>query len=355
MTSHSYFEGEWKHRAVNQSRRNGFTSLVPNGRSLCLYDLGAAGGTPPPFLFLGDSLTVVNFEPDKRGSDTIDSGQVNIPIAIGPRDLTTIYLNRRPTTSSLLPANKKVTDRYDWSQIFRQPDDIFETIETATIETSPLDSVIAQHAVPQPDFIKIDVQGLSLEVLEGGIETINESVLGIEIEVEFLESYEGQRTFGAVHEHLYAQGFEVFRVKNLNAWYFKTSLPITKYSGQDTFCDLVYFRRIDSISDNPEFWTSDRAVCIVLLMLLYNLTDAAAAYFEAFGDIIEAPVADELRELITSWTDALDYFYDPLPEPAPDPPAPQESGLRDRLRRIMAVSPLDVYRSLKSVARRNQE
>ena len=137
----------------------------------------------------------------------------NFSAAVGPKEKSKIYLNQRPTTSSLLPPYKSVTDRYDWEYLFRSPEDIFETVAVENVETSQLDEAVTSFELPQPDFLKIDVQGLSLEVLQGASETLDKSVLGIEVEVEFLESYLGQKTMGYIHEHLFESGYEIFRLK----------------------------------------------------------------------------------------------------------------------------------------------
>ena len=159
----TYFHGEWSGRELNQARVESFAQFTA-AEPICFYDLGAAGGTPPPFLFLGKTIHVVNFEPDSRSVESLDNTQTTIPIAVGPKDLRTIYLNKRPTTSSLLPPNTQLTDRYDWSVIFGQNDDIFELIRTAEIQTQPLDEAVDAFEVASPDFMKVDVQGLSLEV-----------------------------------------------------------------------------------------------------------------------------------------------------------------------------------------------
>jgi len=163
-----YFNGPWLERERNTANMDVFRNIF-QGKP-CLFDLGAAGGTPPPFFFLGDNVDVVNFEPDKRAK--CEGNRKTYPIAIGPKDLNQIFLNRRPTTSSLLPANKRITDRYDWSRIFGSNADIFETLSVETIETEPIDGAMKRFDLPKPDFIKIDVQGLGLEVLQGGIDSI---------------------------------------------------------------------------------------------------------------------------------------------------------------------------------------
>ena len=58
-----YFKGPWLHREPDRTHRDEFAALGPK---IVFFDLGAAGGTPPPFCFVPDSIEVVNFEPDDR-------------------------------------------------------------------------------------------------------------------------------------------------------------------------------------------------------------------------------------------------------------------------------------------------
>ena len=173
----NYFQGPWSKFRENKKNRELFFNA--SEEKLTFYDLGAAVGIPPPFVFIKDAISVVNFEPDKRSS--MEGDFRNLDIAVGPEYLNQIYLNKRPTTSSLLPPQRRITDRYDWEYIFKSKENIFEAIDIQEIETISLDKAVESFDLPNPDFIKIDVQGLSYEVLEGGKNTIDQSVLGIEM------------------------------------------------------------------------------------------------------------------------------------------------------------------------------
>jgi FkbM family methyltransferase len=302
-----YFNGPWLSREPDAGHRKAFDELGPK---IVLFDLGAAGGTPPPFCFVPDSIELVNFEPDGRVECA--PGEQQLPVALGPKHLRRLNLNRRPTTSSLLDANANIVGRYDWSVIFGEAVDIFETMRTVEVDTYGLDEIIETKGLKQPDFLKIDVQGLSLEVLESGARCLRDDVIGLQIEVEFLESYTGQKTFGEVHEYLYHLGVEIFTLSNVNAWYYRSAFPLKMRTGQHTFCDLTYFRRIDSIEQDG-FWTPERAKQALRLLLLHDLTDTAAAYLERFQrrGLLTQDLARVFARLIGEWEGALGYFYHP--------------------------------------------
>lgn len=302
----NYFDSEWKKRKPHTYNLDKFYSL---GSPVCLYDLGASGGTPPPFCWVLGGIKLVNFEPNV--SAEVEGSGTNCSIAIGPREMGTLYINRRQTTSSLLPPCQEIVSRYDFSKMFPEGAEIFETTSKVDIETIGLDDAVKRFTLPLPDFLKIDVQGVTFEVLESGKQTIDESVVGLQVEVEFIETYEGQKTLGAVHDYLERQGFEIFRLTNLNRWNYKTAFPLNMYSGQDVYCDLLYLRSLRHVDDYPEFWTIEKITKFIKICLLYDLTDTAAAFMERFiaKGLISKSSTEELKILIIGWTGALDHFY----------------------------------------------
>ncbi len=66
------------------------------------------------------------------------------------------------------------------------------------VEAVTLDYLYNKLAFPNIDFIKIDVQGAALDVLQGGIHCLKENTLGIEVEVEFSPIYDKQALFSDV-------------------------------------------------------------------------------------------------------------------------------------------------------------
>lgn len=339
----SYFKGDWSSREPHNEHLDAFLSLAP---PLCVYDLGASGGSPPPFCWLLSGITLINFEPDSRA--TVEESGKNCAIAIGPNAMNTLYINRRQTTSSLLPPCADIVNRYDFSKLFPEEPRVFETVSTVEIETLGLDDVVKEFTLPSPDFLKIDVQGLTLEVVQSGEKILSESVLGIQAEVEFIETYDGQKTFGTLHEYLEKQDFEIFRLSNLNRWPYKTSMPLRMTTGQDIFCDLLYLRSLRHVDRNPLFWTSPRIIHFVQICLLYDLTDTAAAFLEKFIEkkLIKKPSAEKLAGLIMRWEGALDYFYYPAPERR------KEQFLHASNLMIRSLLPSQTYNNLRTFYRK---
>ena len=57
------------------------------------------------------------------------------------------------------------------------------------INTTTLDNLYHSSIIRELDFLKLDVQGAELDILQGGRDIINDNVLGIQIEVEFKQLF----------------------------------------------------------------------------------------------------------------------------------------------------------------------
>lgn len=83
-------------------------------------------------------------------------------------------------SSSLLPLGNLMQEQYE-----------IQSKEKAQIQTVILDEYIKEKNIPQPDFIKLDIQGYELEALKGAKEAMNHAKY-IFIEVSLEEFYIGQ-------------------------------------------------------------------------------------------------------------------------------------------------------------------
>ena len=79
-------------------------------------------------------------------------------------------------------------------------------VDEIAIEIAMIDQLVATGEVPQPDLIKLDVQGFELEVLKGAAKCLPD-VTAVIAEVSFSEFYENQCLFHDVVTYLGANGF----------------------------------------------------------------------------------------------------------------------------------------------------
>ena len=76
-----------------------------------------------------------------------------------------------------------------------------------------LSDFLTTYQRPAPMLMKLDTQGTELEILSSLAEGDLEELLCVEMEVEFLELYERQPTFGAVHASMQDKGFRLLDLR----------------------------------------------------------------------------------------------------------------------------------------------
>lgn len=214
-------------------------SSLPNFKSISLIDIGAAGDIEPRWKCIEPNLSYVGFEPDERSRANLikkhnlcASHQI-FPFALGSKYNEAIPLN--------LCRNSQVSSTYTPNNEFLGlfPDSSrFDVISTSNLISRRLDDL----GLTEFDFLKIDTQGSELDILKGATSSLR-SVLGLEIEVEFMELYKKQPLFGEVVKFLNSQGFEFIDFVNLCRW------ERREYNGhgQCVFGDALFLRSPESL------------------------------------------------------------------------------------------------------------
>lgn len=193
---------------------------------------------------------MLHVEPDPNGAP---DGPV-IPVALGRERASRILnITRSAACSSLLRPNEAVIRRYTSPELF-------DVLTTEVVEMDTLDSQVELRGF-RPDFLKIDVQGTELDVLAGA-ERALEHVVGVEVEVEFVPTYEGQALFSDIDPFLRERGFELF---DLSTVHLKRRRAPGR--GQAVWADALYLRP-------PE--TTTRTDALAEVAIAYRLWDLAA-------------------------------------------------------------------------------
>ena len=174
------------------------------GRPPRVVDVGAQDLVDEQHVYagLGGRLgeDVIGFDPleDRlRQRQQTGAGSMDLlPYALGDGREHLLHINNDDATSSLFPLNDRHNASFNHLSTLR-------TVRTEALRTRRLDEVLPDGPV---DFLKLDVQGAELLVLQGGPQTLARTA-AVHCEVEFAPIYSGQPLAADVDRHLRAAGF----------------------------------------------------------------------------------------------------------------------------------------------------
>ncbi|MFZ4698717.1 MAG: FkbM family methyltransferase [Candidatus Methylumidiphilus sp.] len=201
-----------------------------------LIDVGARGGINPRWKPHYGMLEVLAFEPDPDECAALNSechpySIQFLPAALGAQDgqQAILFICRQPGCSSLLKPNMELCSMYPYSKAM-------EVVGEYPITLKRMDTVCQDF---QADVMKIDTQGTELDVLRGAGRLLD-SVLAVELEVEFVPQYHGQSLFSDVDFFMRQQGFTL---RGLRRSYWRTrGVPMHSHGGQIIHGDALYLR-----------------------------------------------------------------------------------------------------------------
>jgi FkbM family methyltransferase len=226
-------------------------------------------------------LTIYGFDADDdacaEANANLEARQVNwkevhIPLALGKSvEERTLYVTKAPMCSSLYPPNEPYLKRLAGLSELVNLDFSFD------IETTTLDNFCESESIDEIDFLQIDVQGADLDVLQGATKILD-SVLAIQIEVEFSHLYINQPLFADVDSFLRKNGFTLFDISS--AYRLRANSPIrsTVRPGQLLWGDAFYFR--DPLQNDIPLLNPDRIFKLACIADIMNFPDYALELLE---------------------------------------------------------------------------
>jgi len=265
-------------------------NAILGDQKIGLIDVGSSGGLEHRWARIEDRLNCFMFEPDERSYQEIVEEISNkkwkiYPVALSNNsEISEFYLCRKPQVSSLYLPNREILDKF--------PNKIrWDVINTTQVNLSPLDNVINDTEIrEQCDFIKLDVQGGELSVLQGSIETLD-YILGIECEVEFIRIYHDQPLFGDVCAYLDELGFSFIDFISQFKWD-RTNYVAKR--GQLIFADALFLKSPESVvSQIKRQFTTDKLKArnklkrYMAICALYEKTDYIQFILDNYSDEFE--------------------------------------------------------------------
>ena len=236
---------------------------------------------------------VVGFEPNTEECAKLNAlGMKNhayLPLAIGDGTSQTFHVTRFGQASSLRRPDRR------WSERFTDLDEGLEVVAEYSISTKRLDDVPEARSA---DFIKLDVQGAELTILEHAPEVLA-GALVVHTEVEFLPLYEGQPLFSEVELHLRQAGFQFHRFDGLacrafRPLKFKSKDPTLR--GQMLWADAVFVR---NVLDLDALTTKQLLKLAVIVGSVYGSRDLSLLALQAAEEKGGPKVRDDYSVALT--------------------------------------------------------
>ncbi len=236
-----------------------FLLLSPD-RLTAVVDVGAnpIDGAPPYQPMLDRKLcTVVGFDPLESALDLLLGRgplETYLPYAIGDGTEQTLHVCHAPGMSSLRKPDARSL------ALFPLFPELGSVVSTQTIETHPLDAIAEITAL---DFLKADVQGSELAVLQSGRRKLADAV-AVQAEVSFVPLYENQPPFGLIDTELRAQGFMPHALVDVKEWIISPMVvnkDPRRALNQLLEADIVYVRDLRTV----KAWTDEQLKHLALI------------------------------------------------------------------------------------------
>lgn len=185
---------------------------------------------------------------------------------VGRADGTaTLHITRHPKCSSLYAPIAEMAQRYIGLHVM-MPD---REVEVPVRSIATLAEV---YGVARIDFMKLDIQGAELDVLQGG-ERLLEGTLGVVCEVNFAKLYHGQPRFHDVARYMESQGFEFYKFVHQGG---KARTDTRRDQQQILWADALFLRP-------PEALESAAAARLAIVATAYGAFDLAEVAVERSG------------------------------------------------------------------------
>lgn len=220
-----------------------------------VFDVGGMPEGVPRYapLLDQDLANVTAFEPQVEEARQLEATQGRtrcLPIALGDGRQHTLHITRYPGCSSLYEPDPVVIDSFFGIGAADRGGN-FHVDRTIRLGTRQLDAI---PNLPEPDWIKLDIQGGELQALAHGTRCLSHAVV-VEVEVEFVPLYRGQPLFGDVQRFMAQHGFWLHRLENLQGRCYRPFAVDDPAAGlsQPLWCDAVFVRDPSRLTN----WTDD--------------------------------------------------------------------------------------------------
>lgn len=273
--------------------------VLPLGRRVRIMDIGANPINRPPYADLAEAgaVEVHGFEPGENAFARLEQrkgeSEVYYPFAVGAGGEGVFHNCRNESFSSLFaPDGGQIKALGHWEKALT----VVSEAPTTTLRLDDVEDMVA------PDMLKMDTQGAELVILEGGLNTLAETVV-IMPELRFFRLYEGEPMLGRVDQQLRDMGFMFHKLLPATSLRLMSSrierLRPGPTRNQMIDADAIYIRDIA----RPDALTDQQIAHLALL---------ADSVFGSFDLVLRC--LDLLTERGEYSAELIDTYIDKLPD-----------------------------------------
>jgi FkbM family methyltransferase len=212
--------------------------VLPELPPIKIVDVGAMAAGEDPYQRLAEQLAceVVGFDAQEEECRKLNAaaapGRTFLPYVIGDGSPQTFYECAARHSSSLLEPNRELLEHFTgFAEMLR-------VVAQQPVSTRRLDDIPQAAGT---DFLKLDVQGGELMVLEGAPRMLRD-VLVVHTEVEFVPLYRRQPLFPDIDLRLRSHGFVLHKMPFLGVRPFAPFPVEVERANQYLWADAVYVR-----------------------------------------------------------------------------------------------------------------
>jgi FkbM family methyltransferase len=253
-------------------------------QKFAVVDVGARFGGADYWNAFGDQLDLIGFEPDEDECRRLNAlpGQRThryFPVALyGDRGRRTFYVAKSSGSSGFYKR-----DMAFWSRLSCKRN--VEVERTVQLDAVDFDHFASANNIDHVDFMKVDVEGAELDVLQGSTNFLSKgTVLGVATEITFVDSGP-QFAVPAIDSLLRGLGFRLFDLEVSRFTRSSLTSPeeydyvgAPSYRGQVIGADALYLR--DAVAelgatDSRSTWTDESILKLACLFELFGLPDCS--------------------------------------------------------------------------------
>jgi FkbM family methyltransferase len=292
-----------------QTLRAPLLPLLREAPDLTYVDCGARAESENPLVELFPKGRYIGFEPDAEECQRLNAAAKAKyrfhPVALsGATGEMPFHVTRNPACSSLYAPDPQSLADYEGV------DGVLDPQRTILLPTMTLDDFLRSLEVSEIDCLELDTQGSELDILKGSQAFLDDSILAVKVEVEFVPQYHQQPLFGQVDAFLREHRFALFALSPRSLRWKGLPREIAS-DGQLLWGHGVYLKRPEALPARvaPHVRLAVIACCL-------GVPDYAQAVLARGADRLagrDRDGADRLADLRTRLLEALPRTSSPAP------------------------------------------